>query len=288
MECALKTSPNVVIVSEESAARGEALSDVVSNLCDVVQARAAKGMNYGCIIIPEGLVLNLPAVKTLIDEINALFGGITDPQEFKAMKEKLLNEEELKPLLSAWSYGLYSSLPTFTKQQLCVDREMAGQLKLSQLETEKLLAYLCDQELKKRKAKGTYSGAFAPVTHFFGYQGRSAHPSQFDCNLGSTYGFAAGVLIENGLSGQAVSVLELTEEAKNWRVGGVPLLALLQCPPKPGHTGQELAVPSELVDLQGRIYQVLKPLTHKWRSEDHYTNPGPIQYAMPRLTRDMT
>jgi hypothetical protein len=32
-----------------------------------------------------------------------------------------------------------------------------------------LVAYLVGEELEKRKKAGTYIGAFAPVTHFFGY-----------------------------------------------------------------------------------------------------------------------
>jgi 6-phosphofructokinase 1 len=47
--------------------------------------------------------------------------------------------------------------------------------------------------LKERKARKEYSGSFAPVTHFFGYQGRAAHPSIFDCSLGTTLGFSAAI-----------------------------------------------------------------------------------------------
>jgi hypothetical protein len=46
---------------------------------------------------------------------------------------------------------------------------MQGSIKVSQIDTEKLVAHLVDEELKLRKRKGTYSGSFAPVTHFFGY-----------------------------------------------------------------------------------------------------------------------
>jgi 6-phosphofructokinase 1 len=54
---------------------------------------------------------------------------------------------------------------------------------------------MVEEELAIRKKQGTYKGTFAPVTHFFGYQGRSGHPSKFDCSLGSTMGFTAAVLI---------------------------------------------------------------------------------------------
>jgi diphosphate-dependent phosphofructokinase len=61
------------------------------------------------------------------------------------------------------------SLPDFFRYQILVEREIAGTIKLSRLETEKLVAYLVGEELEKRKKAGTYAGAFAPVTHFFGY-----------------------------------------------------------------------------------------------------------------------
>ena len=83
---------------------------------------------------------------------------------------------------------------------MLVEREIEGTLKLSQLETERLVSYLVGEQLEKRKKAGLYKGAFAPVTHFFGYQGRSAHPSHFDCSLGSSMGFAAARLIEAGLT----------------------------------------------------------------------------------------
>lgn len=52
-----------------------------------------------------------------------------------------------------------------------------------------------EEELKTRKKNKQFAGAFAPICHFFGYQGRSATPSLFDCRLGTTHGFAAGILI---------------------------------------------------------------------------------------------
>jgi pyrophosphate--fructose-6-phosphate 1-phosphotransferase len=55
------------------------------------------------------------------------------------------------------------------KKQLLFEREIEGTTKISQIETEKLLAYFVEEELKERTKNGTYKGAFAPVTHYFGY-----------------------------------------------------------------------------------------------------------------------
>ena len=55
---------------------------------------------------------------------------------------------------------------------------------------------MVNNELQKRKKKGLYKGSFSPVTHYFGYQGRAAHPTLFDSSLASTLGFGAAALIE--------------------------------------------------------------------------------------------
>jgi hypothetical protein len=157
---------------------------------------------------------------------------------------------------------------------------MAGSIKLSQIETEKLVAFMVEEELKNRKKAGTYKGSFAPVTHFFGYQGRSGHPSHFDCSLASTMGFTAGCLIEAGLTGMAVSVNNVTKPAAEWRVGGVPLLALLSESPKSGFNTTDLVVRSEDVNLNGCAFQAMKTMSKEWRMRDRYTNPGPIQFYL--------
>jgi len=78
---------------------------------------------------------------------------------------------------------------------LVLEREIHGSVQLSQIETERLLAYLVNLELKERKSNKQYKGGFSTICHFFGYQGRCGLPSLFDCSLASTYGFLAGVLV---------------------------------------------------------------------------------------------
>lgn len=63
LECALKTGPNMVIISEECQDRHESLKDIVNNICDVICERAASGKNFGCILIPEGLLDHVSTFK---------------------------------------------------------------------------------------------------------------------------------------------------------------------------------------------------------------------------------
>ena len=73
LECSLKTHPNMVIISEEAAFRGETMVDIVNRVADVVCERAAEGKNYGTVLIPEGLLSHISAYKHLIVELNELF-----------------------------------------------------------------------------------------------------------------------------------------------------------------------------------------------------------------------
>lgn len=179
--------------------------------------------------------------------MNALFEKCQDNKQKEDLSDKLLNDEShIKDCLSPWSYSLYATLPDFMKLQLINEQEISGELNLSQVETEKLLAHFVAEELAKRKKAGTYGGTFAPVTHFFGYQGRAAHPSLFDCSLASTMGFGAAALLEAGCTGLAVGVKEITSKPEAWRVGGVPLLSLLTVVSKPGHADQAIIASQEV------------------------------------------
>lgn len=126
----------------------------------------------------------------------------------------------------------------------------------------------------------TYKGSFAPVTHFFGYQGRSGHPSTFDCSLASTMGFTAGILINNKLTGLCVSIKNLTQDPSVWRCGAVPILSLLEHYPKQGFKADDLIVKSDNVHHSSRAFQKMKSQNSRWRMEDRYTNPGPIQFYL--------
>lgn len=85
LECAIQTHPNMVIISEESANRGETLIDIVSRICDVIEERARQNKNYGCVLIPEGLLNHVAAYKHLIEEINKVFSNVKDRKEAKIL-----------------------------------------------------------------------------------------------------------------------------------------------------------------------------------------------------------
>ncbi len=98
----------MVIISEESAFRGETLVDIVNRICDVIVERANQGKNYGCVLIPEGLLNHVAAYKNLIDEINVLFADCKNRLEAKELSVKFYeNESYVQSHLTPWSWSLY-------------------------------------------------------------------------------------------------------------------------------------------------------------------------------------
>src|SRR5690554_3098740 len=84
LECALKTQPNVTLISEEVAANKQTLEDIVEYIADIVVKRSEKGENFGVALIPEGLVEFVPEMKILISELNDVLAEGTDTEkEFK-------------------------------------------------------------------------------------------------------------------------------------------------------------------------------------------------------------
>lgn len=154
LEVALKTHANYTVVSEEILQRKQTINDVVRKIADTICARDQAGKNFGCILIPEGLLNYLPSFRTLFDEINVIFGEKDAHETFELAMKLAGDEEYLKSLLTPWSFQVYSALPRTIQTQVINDRALQGPFRVSQIETERLLAHLVDIELKERKAAG--------------------------------------------------------------------------------------------------------------------------------------
>ena len=60
LETALQSKPNMCLISEEVAYKGQTLETMVQNIADLIQLRASHGKNFGCVLIPEGIISYLP------------------------------------------------------------------------------------------------------------------------------------------------------------------------------------------------------------------------------------
>lgn len=276
LECALQTQPNVCIISEEVEAKDMTLQDVVNYVADIVARRAAAGNNFGTVLIPEGLIEFIPAMKKLIAELNDLLAAKAD--EFAAV-DTANQRQWIIDNLSADNARVYESLPHGVARQLSLDRDPHGNVQVSLIETEKLLSEMVGKRLKEMAKEGTYNGKFSPLHHFFGYEGRCADPSNFDADYCYALGFNAACLINAGVTGYMSSVRGLTKPSVQWIAGGIPITMMMNMERR--HGAMKPVIQKALVRLDGAPFQKFASKRESWANNTEYVYPGPIQYFGP-------
>ena len=283
LECALQTQPNVCLISEEVAAKQQTLDDIVNYIAGIVAARAADGNNFGTVLIPEGLIEFIPAMKKLIAELNDFlaangdaFAAVERSQQIKYIVEHLSPENA----------AIYSSLPETVARQLTLDRDPHGNVQVSLIETEKLLAEMVGRRLAAMKAEGKYVGKFSPQTHFFGYEGRCAAPSNFDADYCYSLGYTAALLIGEGKTGYMSSIRCTTRPAAEWIAGGVPVTMMMNMERR--HGEMKPVIQKALVELDGVPFKYFAAHRERWARETSFIYPGPIQYFGPSEVCDRT
>ena len=283
LECALQSQPNICIVSEEVEAKNMTLNDVVEDIVKVIVNRANFGMNFGTILIPEGLIEFIPAMKKLIAELNDLLAHNDD---FNALETDDEKRQYVKGLLSPESSQVYRDLPKGIARQLTLDRDPHGNVQVSLIETEKLLIEMVAKRLALLKAEGKYKGKFSAINHFFGYEGRCAIPSNFDADYTYSLGYTASVLISEGKTGYMSSVRNLTAPAAEWIAGGVPITMMMNMERRHGKMKPEIQ--KALVRLDGAPFKYFAANREEWANEKHgYIYPGPVQYYGPTEVCDL-
>ncbi len=283
LECALQTQPNVCLISEEIEAKKLSLDDVVTEIASAVAKRAEAGNNFGTVLIPEGLIEFIPAIKALIAELNDFLAH--HQEEFNAVP-RAEQRKYIIDHLTATNAEVYASLPEGVARQLTLDRDPHGNVQVSLIETEKLLAEMVGNKLAEWKVAGKYNGKFAPQVHFFGYEGRCAAPSNYDADYCYSLGFTAAALIASGKTGYMSSVRNTTAPAEQWIVGGVPITMMMNMERR--HGEMKPVIQKALVKLDGAPFRYFAERRAEWAVQTAYVYPGPIQYFGPTEVCDQT
>lgn len=276
LECALQTHPNVCIVSEEVAAKEQSLDDIIDYIAGVIAERAKQGFNFGTVIIPEGLIEFIPAMKNLISELNDFLAH--NQEEFDLVRRSGKRDYIISKL-SQENADIYASLPETVARQLTLDRDPHGNVQVSLIETEKLLAEMVKKRLDQWVKEGRYNGKFASITHFFGYEGRCAAPSNYDADYCYSLGYTASMLIAAGKTGYMSSVRNTTGPVAEWIAGGIPITMMLNMERR--HGEMKPVIQKALVELEGAPFRYFESQRDKWAIETDYVYPGPIQYFGP-------
>ena len=276
LECALQTHPNICIISEEVEAKNQSSDDIVNQIASVVAKRAEDGNNFGTVLIPEGLIEFIPTMKRLIAELNDFLSKYES--EFKMIKhgDKI---PYIASKLTKDNSDLFSSLPEGVARQLALERDPHGNVQVSLIETEKLLAEMVDTRLKEWKKEGLYTGKFAFQTHFFGYEGRCAAPTNYDADYCYSLGYTSSCLVYAGKTGYMASVRNTTAPAEKWIAGGMPITMMMNLEKR--HGEMKPVIQKALVKLNGKPFKTLSDNRENWAIKTDYVYPGPIQYFGP-------
>jgi pyrophosphate--fructose-6-phosphate 1-phosphotransferase len=275
LECALETHPNLCIISEEVEAKKMTLSDVVNQIARLIASRAKEGYNFGSILVPEGLIEFIPAMKVLIAELNDL---LAHNGEFNAIPNDEGRRQYVIQHLTPESAEVFQSIPAAIGKQLTLDRDPHGNVQVSLIETEKLLIEMTKHRLSEMKANGEYKGKFQAVNHFFGYEGRCATPSNFDADYCYSLGHTAASLISAGKTGYITSVRNLIAPASEWIAGGIPITMMMNIEHR--HGKEKPVIKKALVELDGKAFKFFAQHRDEWaKGNKHYIFPGPIQYG---------
>lgn len=277
LECALQTQPNIAIISEEVAAKGMRLQQIVDSIAQVIVARGNAGLNFGTILIPEGLIEFIPDVKMLVEELNDI---LAHNHRFEAIKDEDDRRWFINEHLSLNGKAIFNGLPVSIANQLSADRDSHGNVQVSLIETEKLLIAMVDAQLLRLKQEGVYKGKFSPLGHFFGYEGRCAAPTNFDADYCYSLGYTASVLINEGVTGYMAVVQNLALNVDSWIAGGVPITKMMNMEKKSGK--MKPVIQKALVDLEGNPFKYFAEHRKEWASTGcSFVYPGPIQYFGP-------
>ncbi|MBR4464891.1 MAG: diphosphate--fructose-6-phosphate 1-phosphotransferase [Treponema sp.] len=282
LEVGLQVHPNVTLIGEEIKANNSTLQEILFNICHVIAHRAANGENFGIVLIPEGIVEFIPETERLIQELNHCWGDyekvFTALTTLDSKKRWLINK------ISQQAYYTLDQLPDEIAEQFLGLRDPHGNIMVSQIETEKLFIYMIRDYLASMEAAGTYNGKFAPLSMFYGYEGRAVPPSNFDANYCYSLGKTAFMLIANGLTGYIANVRNLAKPVSEWTAGGIPLTMMMNMEERKGKMVPVIA--KSLVDLKGAPYKELVANRFSWANKTSYVYPGPIQYFGPREISD--
>ena len=274
LECALQCQPNICLISEEVEEKNMSLDDVVTYIAQAVAERAAEGNNFGTVLIPEGLIEFIPAIKKLIAQLNDI---LATPEAQNLGRSAQI--DFVKNHISKENLEVFNSLPTSVARQLALDRDPHGNVQVSLIETEKLLSAMVAVKLEQWKKEGKYVGKFGTQHHFFGYEGRCAAPSNYDADYCYSLGFNASRLIANGKTGYMSVVRNTTAPAAEWIAGGVPITMMMNMEKRNGK--MKPVIRKALVELDGAPFKFFASKRAEWAKQTAYVYPGPIQYWGP-------
>lgn len=229
-EVALETHPHVVVVSEVDL-KEIGLPEITQMICNVIEERSRCDKNYGVVLIPDQLLASVREMRQLLDEMVQICKAC--PGVLESVDTRMTRDfGPVLSLLSPLPGALFQSFPERVRAQICSQseeaaRNMQNEIDLSNVETEVIFQTLVEKEINRRVVLGSYKGPFQSMTYSLADHGRAAMPTNFDCDLGYTSGFAAAMFVAIERTGILIDISKLKEDVESWQVGATPLSSFL-------------------------------------------------------------
>lgn len=263
LECGLQTRANMILIGEEIKEENRSLMSIVDELVNMMVARYSSGKRHGVVLLPEGLIEFIPEFEVLIKELNQILLETSDRRQVI---------ESLSPEMKT----LFLELPSDVQNQLLLERDPHGNVQVAKIATEELLVHMARTRLEQIGKAHILDNV---RTHYFGYEGRCALPSNFDSSYCFALGHTAAALIDNKRSGYMAVVRRLSLSPEKWEPAGCPLTYMMNIELRKGKSVP--VIKKYLVDLRGESYLAYRQVRSEWNLNDYYRNPGPIQFDGP-------
>lgn len=260
LETAMNTHPNFTFISEEMDVRP--IASQIEELCDMIILRAQHQKNYGCVLIPEGLLEFIPEFQDLISEINS---------------KKITDRENAKLALDPKNLEFFNRLPRSVQNQIFLERDPHGNIPLSQIQTEEVIIQWVKDRLSQKEEEANLK--FSAVNHFLGYEGRCGFPTIFDCDYTYALGKLVAKMVDSGLTAYMAGFKNLKANPLEWSPFVIPLSTMMHVISYKGKS--KPVIEKTFVDLKGTVYQKFKHSRERYKFEDDYICPGPIQFFGP-------
>lgn len=243
LEVARAARPTWTLLSEEVREKKQTLSEIVEEIASLVLARAAKKIHWGTICLPEGLIEGAKELSTLIEELEEKEGL---KQESTVRRSKEEQRALVRAALSSHTREFFDSLPPSFIEGLFSQRDAHGNMQVSKIETERLLASMVTRRVEEQ------GGEMRFQTHFFGYEARGIDPTPFDARYGYCLGVASALLFAAGITGALSCVGKLAGAPSSWVLQYESLASLLGYERRLGE--EKLVIGKALVDLRGENF----------------------------------
>ncbi len=284
LEVALQTHPNVVLIGEEIEEKELTIHNVVRLIADVIVERAKRGMNYGTVLIPEGILEFIHEINMLIIKISYIIANYDKEAANGETFHTLPLEDQIQlidnhDIWRDYDSRVFMGLPTELQRGLLLPRDSHGNFQFALVRTDRILLDMVATYLRKQRGRGIYKGSFKSQNHYYGYDGRGTFPTKFDCDYGYNLGVTAFSLLANGCTGYMAAIRNLHLPIEHWQPIGIPLAPLMHLEERKGRL--ELVIAKQKVDLESPAFKILARERERWALEDHYRFPGPIQFSGP-------